>query len=175
MAACGRGRRRNLCRVGSVIFVTVGTQLAFDRLLDAMDALAEGLDEPVIAQTIATGAGRRWPHMEVRRQLDPAAFETLFAEARLVVGHAGIGTVLTAKRLRRPLIIVPRRHGLGEHRNDHQLATARHLAGRKGLYVAWDIAEIVGFLGETMRMGDAETPTPEHARLLAHLSKALLG
>ncbi len=123
-----------------MILVTVGMQLGFDRLIAAMDALAPQLGTPVIAQT---GKGRYQPHnMEALHKIAPAEFEALVQQSRLIVSHAGIGTVLTAARFARPIILVPRRAGLGEHRNDHQLATAASLAGRPGILVAMDEAAL---------------------------------
>lgn len=113
-----------------MIFATVGTQLPFPRLIDALDALAADLSEPVIAQCGPQPGS--WRHLEPRPHLTPGEYETLFAQARLVVAHAGIGTILSAKRLGKPLVILPRRHALGEHRNDHQLATAREVAAQTG-------------------------------------------
>jgi len=125
-----------------VILVTVGMQLGFDRLIRAMDALAPGLGAPVIAQV---GKGAYRPiNMDARISIAPGEFERLVQHARLIVSHAGIGTVLTAARFGKPLVLVPRRAALGEHRNDHQLATVRQLAGRPGIVVAEDEADLGG-------------------------------
>jgi UDP-N-acetylglucosamine transferase subunit ALG13 len=63
-------------------------------------------------------------------------------EAELVVAHAGMGSIITALRYQRPLLIMPRRAALGEHRNDHQVATAKWLIDRPGIEVAWDESEL---------------------------------
>ena len=135
-----------------MIFVTVGTQLAFPRLVDAMDRFAAKDDEPVVAQT-GEAANGRWSHLDVRPALAPDAFGTLMREARVVIAHAGIGTILSAQRFARPLILVPRKAELGEHRNDHQVATARQLENRLGLRVAWTIEALEAAL-------EQETPPP---------------
>lgn len=127
-----------------MIFVTTGTQLPFARLIDAMEALAPSLNEPIIAQVGPDTAVRR--HLETHKTLSPARFSALFEEARIIVAHAGVGTILSAKRARRPLILVPRRFDLGEHRNDHQLATAKELEGLTGVRVAWDMDELPDLL-----------------------------
>lgn len=62
--------------------------------------------------------------------------------AQVIVSHAGMGSLLTALRHRRPILIMPRKASLGEHRNDHQMATARWMEGRPGVTVAWDEAMI---------------------------------
>ena len=132
-----------------MIFVTVGSQLPFGRLIDAMDGLAAVLDEDIVAQTGQIGP---WQNLSTVTNLAPDAFAELFMAARVVVAHAGIGTVLSAERYRIPLILVPRRHILGEHRNDHQMATARALEGRTGIYVAWQVDAVADLLNRSSLM-----------------------
>lgn len=128
-----------------MIFVTVGTQLPFDRLVSAVDrwaATQAGLD--VFAQV---GPARERPrHLPHADFLTPARANTLMREATLIVAHAGMGTVLTALELRKPIVIMPRLASLGEHRNEHQMATARWLQGRSGVHVAWDEAGLLELL-----------------------------
>jgi UDP-N-acetylglucosamine transferase subunit ALG13 len=129
-----------------MILVTVGTQLPFSRLIQKLDALAPSLDMKVIAQV---GDEPEPPkHIEYHRSMDPRAFETLFLQADRIVAHAGIGTLLAAKKHRKPIIVFPRRASWGEHRNDHQLATAKQLEGQRGIYVAYDEAELEALLRE---------------------------
>ncbi len=130
-----------------MIFLTVGTQLAFPRLTEAMNRFAANTDEKIIAQVGTETTAL--PNLDVRRMMDPVSFDETFSQARVIVAHAGIGTILSAKRFQRPLIIVPRRHDLEEHRNDHQLATARALADEPGVYVAWQIDDLPGLLQRT--------------------------
>jgi UDP-N-acetylglucosamine transferase subunit ALG13 len=59
-----------------------------------------------------------------------------------------MGSILSALSLGKPLLILPRREDLGEHRNDHQRATAGWVAGRRGVFVAADEAELPGLLDE---------------------------
>ena len=123
-----------------MIFVTVGGQLPFDRLIEIVDFLAPELSEPVIAQI---GKSKYQAiNIECRAFLGPKEFESLISSASRVVAHAGMGTVLAAKRLGKPLIIFPRRVEFREHRNDHQLATAKHLNGYPGVFVAWTKEEL---------------------------------
>ena len=123
-----------------MIFVTVGMQLPFDRLIRAMDEIAPDLGVPVIAQI---GRGKYNPaNLEAQQSLSPAQFDDLAKRASLIVSHAGIGTVLAARRLRKPLVLLPRQSRLGEHRNGHQLATANQLIGRPGIYVAMEVEEL---------------------------------
>jgi len=155
-----------------VIIVTVGMQLGFDRLIKAMDVLAPSLGMPVIAQT---GMGSYQPqHMEAHAKIAPDAFEALVARAHLIVAHAEIGTVLTAARCAKPILLVPRRAALGEHRNDHQLATVAKLAGRPGILVAADERELPERIAEGLALqnwSQVQSPTARqlHSALAAFI------
>ena len=136
-----------------MILLTVGKQLAFDRLVRAVDALAPQLDDKILAQT---GIGQFVPqNLEIEHSIAPAKFEELVGEARLVIAHAGIGTVLSARRHGTPLIIFPRRAALGEHRNDHQMATARQLRGTPGIVVALDEDDLPAAIDKASALGTA--------------------
>ncbi len=133
-----------------MILLTVGTQLPFDRLVDAIDEYGRKSGEEVVAQTGDAPDARRWPHLDVRTWIAPSEFDDLLARCRVIVSHAGIGTILSAREAGRPLVVLPRRHDLGEHRNDHQMATARELAGSSGVYVAWEVGDIPALLGKDL-------------------------
>lgn len=143
-----------------MILLTVGKQLPFDRLVSAVDALAAGLPEPVIAQV---GQSRLQPqNVETHKRLSARAFEELAARATLIVAHAGVGSVLLARRLQKPIVMMPRRADLGEHRNDHQLATARQLEGTDGIFIAWDGSAIGKAIDRALNspsLEDRESPS----------------
>ncbi|MEL7547711.1 MAG: glycosyltransferase [Pseudomonadota bacterium] len=123
-----------------MIFATVGTQLPFDRLVGALDQQAGQSSEEFIIQT---GPSRlKLEYATGFKQLDPERFERFVEGARLLVAHAGIGSLLTASAYGKPLIIVPRRKSLGEHRNEHQLATARQFQQRIGVHIAWQVSDL---------------------------------
>lgn len=154
-----------------MIFVTVGTQLPFPRLIDAMNALAPELGEEIVAQTGPEPGD--WPNLTLHDSLTPDQFEDLFRSARLIVGHAGIGTILSAKRFGKPLLVVPRRYAMGEHRNDHQMATAKQVDGLPGVSVAWDPADLAPLLQRTDLTPADDTPSPSHAALIDYLARAI--
>lgn len=122
-----------------MIFVTVGGLRPFDRLVTAMDRLAGDLEEQVVMQTGTTAyEPRNCRHFSFmpREEMDK-----LYAEARLVVCHAGIGSLLTARRYNRPLVLVPRLKRYGEHIDDHQLEIAREMEAR-GMAVVYDVSNL---------------------------------
>lgn len=124
-----------------MIFVTVGTDGPFDRLIGAVDRWAgESGRSDVVAQIGRTKL--RPQFMRWYEFLEPPQFQEYFASAEFVIGHAGMGTILSALRFEKPLLVMPRRAALGEQRNEHQLATARRL--QTGMVtVAFDEAELL--------------------------------
>ena len=156
-----------------MFFATVGTQLPFDRLLAGVDswaALNPGI--PILAQTGPTA--RRFAHVATVRELDQAAFRARFAEARLVVAHAGMGTILSATELGKPVILMPRLARFGEHRNDHQRDTAAEMArlsnvtvveDGEALHAALDAARARGFAFASDMPGASEAAAPLIAAL----------
>jgi UDP-N-acetylglucosamine transferase subunit ALG13 len=152
-----------------VIFVTVGTQLAFDRLIQAVDEWAGHHDgEKIFAQT---GHARYAPrNMEHRDFVPPGEADALFLDAELIISHAGMGSILTALSYHKPILILPRKAALGEHRNDHQMATAKWLEHRPGVTVAWEAAQIGPLLDLRMKLQSGDG-IPEYAsgELIARL------
>jgi UDP-N-acetylglucosamine transferase subunit ALG13 len=147
-----------------VILVAVGTQFPFDRMVRAVDgwAAAAGRND-VVAQI---GPSTYQPRtLRCVGMIPPDAFAELQQEAELIIAHAGMGSILGALEASTPIIIMPRVHALGEHRNDHQLATARRFADVAGVHVArdeGDLREKLEHLDDLMRTGGAiSTGAPE--------------
>lgn len=144
-----------------MIFVTVGHQTPFDRLVRAVDewAGAQGRDD-VFAQI---GRGSYRPQsMRFGAFLTPAEFRARMEEASAVVAHAGTGTLIACLELGKPLLMLPRQAGLGETRNDHQLATARRFSDRSSILVAWEESEMIPLL-ERLEQVPAAVPSDSSA------------
>lgn len=125
-----------------MIFVTVGSDTPFDRLIKTIDRWAfENGRRDVFAQ-IGKNAWKP-QFMAYSEMLGPRDFRRHVNAARVVVGHAGMGTILTALQLNTPLLVMPRRGAMGETRNDHQMDTARELECIDGVDVALDEGELV--------------------------------
>ncbi len=120
-----------------MIFVTVGTELPFDRLIRTIDRWAlDQQREDVFAQI---GSGAWTPQAIAYAEfLEPPAFMERFTSASLIIAHAGMGTILSALEHGKPILIMPRRASLGEQRNEHQLATARRMQHLGHVEVALD-------------------------------------
>ena len=145
-----------------MIFATVGTQLPFDRLLLGLDSwAAANPGVHVLAQSGATG--RRFRHIETMAHMSQPMFRAALQEARLIVSHAGMGTILSATDLGKPLVLMPRQAKFGEHRNDHQQDTVHEMArlsnvtvveDGEALHMALDAALARGFETPLARVED---------------------
>jgi UDP-N-acetylglucosamine transferase subunit ALG13 len=150
-----------------VIFVTVGGQLPFDRLIRAVDQwAAEDRRHDVFAQIGRTAfrpGSIRYTHF-----LAPSEFREYIDEAEYVISHAGIGTILTALERGKPLLVVPRQARFGESVNDHQVMTARHFAERGMVTVAFSAGDLCHRLAALQGGGEAPRVGREAAATLIH-------
>ena len=128
-----------------MIFVTVGAQMSFDRLVKTVDEWASaGRRGDVFAQIGPTGyrpSGIHWTKF-----MDPGEFKHRFETARVIVAHAGTGSIITALQLGKPILVMPRRASLRETRSDHQVATAEQFRRFPSVVVAWDEKELIASL-----------------------------
>jgi beta-1,4-N-acetylglucosaminyltransferase len=117
-----------------MILVTVGNHVEpFDRLIQGMDELAARLDEEVVIQTGHCSYEPRYArHFQFTSGKE---MQELTQAARVQVSHAGSGSILTALRMGKPLVVVPRRLKYHEHIDDHQLQLA-HAVEKQGKLVA---------------------------------------
>lgn len=119
-----------------MIFVTVGEQLPFDRLIRAMDQWAQRTGQEVFAQV---GHSDFKPYyIQSKPFLDQSEFDQKMEAAQLIVAHAGMGTIISALERGKPLVVMPRKASLGEHRNEHQSATASRFATLGHVWVVDD-------------------------------------
>jgi UDP-N-acetylglucosamine transferase subunit ALG13 len=124
-----------------MIFVTVGTDLPFDRMMRVIDGWAGDTGQKDIFAQIGETEWRPC-HMGYSKFLEPPEFVRRFNSATIIIAHAGMGTILSALRYQKPILVMPRRASLGEQRNEHQLATAQRLAALGKISVAFDEASL---------------------------------
>ena len=124
-----------------MIFVTVGVQLPFDRLVRTVDEWAARTERSAVFAQI--GASRWKPsYLRWTDFLDPAQHRERMESADVLIAHAGMGSILTALELGKPILIMPRQANLKEHRNDHQIATAKSLREKELVSVAMNETEL---------------------------------
>lgn len=140
--------------------------MPFDRLIRWVDdwAVAEGRTDVVAQIGPSTYRPRQ---LEVVAFMAPPEFRKRVAEADAIIAHAGMGSIINALELGKPLVVVPRLSALGETRNDHQVGTARRLA-EEGLVLEADRPELLA-----ARIHEIESRTSV-ARISPHAQDSLL-
>ncbi len=130
-----------------MIFVAVGTQFPFDRLIENMDQWAENYDEEVIAQI---AEGEYIPrNIQWHRFLDAKQYNQYIQQASVFVSHAGMGNIISARNHNTPIIVMNRQFELGEHRNNHQADGIKWMGKLSGVYIAPTQAELYTLLCDT--------------------------
>lgn len=117
-----------------MIFVAVGTQFPFDRLIRCVDEWAYAHGVEVVAQ-IATGEYLP-THARYERFMTTEAFNQTLQAASLIISHAGMGNIITAIENSKPIIVMNRQYELGEHRNNHQADGLEWMGKLPGVYTA---------------------------------------
>lgn len=121
-----------------MIFLTVGSHEPFDRLVAAVDRWCGRAPGAQVFAQITERAEYQPKHLEWVAQLDQAAYRRKCLEATCLISHAGMGSIITALELGKPIVVMPRRGHLQETRNDHQWSTVREFRGKPGIFVADD-------------------------------------
>lgn len=152
-----------------MIFVTVGSQMPFDRLIRAVDAwaVARGRSD-VFAQIGSTDFVPK--AISAKKFIDPLEFRKRVETADVIVAHAGMGSIITALECGKLIIVMPRRGSLNETRNDHQVATVGHLSKHGRITVAMNEEELVNKLDELENVGSPQ----EIDRISPHASPILI-
>lgn len=146
-----------------MIFLTTGTQLGFDRLVQAVDEWAAETDYhcEIFGQVLLSSNMAYVPrNFRTKERLTPNEYVAIFSQANLIVSHAGMGTILTALTQGKRVCIMPRQMKYGEHRNDHQLATVERLRDYPSLFKAKDKTDLKRCINEAILSGAQEQASP---------------
>ncbi len=133
-----------------MIFVAVGTQFPFDRLIKYMDDWAKSNEEKVIAQI---SEGEYLPeNVEWHRFLEGNQYNEYVESASVFVSHAGMGNIITARENQTPIIVMNRQFALGEHRNDHQAEGLNWMGKLEGVYTASNQSQLFDHLAQSKNL-----------------------
>ncbi|MEO0392730.1 MAG: glycosyltransferase [Pseudomonadota bacterium] len=139
------------------VLITIGQQLPFDRLIEGVDQLA--VDYPDVEWIAQIGAGAYQPqHMKALTNVDQAAFDTLLSTSDMLICHAGIGTIMGALTLGRPVLVMARDAERGEHRNQHQQATLERLKDLPGVHPLGQVEDLAAVFSQVIaQLSDTQT------------------
>ncbi len=144
-----------------MIFVTVGTQFSFDRLIKAIDQACESglITDEIFAQT---GQGQYQPkHFEAVASLEKDKFDTLLKQSSGVISHAGMGTITMAFDNQIPLLVMPRRKKHNEVVNDHQVAIANKFESLGLMLVAEEEKDLPGKIKQLKNFNPQQRQTQQ--------------
>lgn len=144
-----------------MIFLTVGSEISFDRLVKAVDAWCyNNTRSDVFGQIADPGPDGYYPeNFEWKKFVSPDEYHCMYNEAELIIGHAGMGSIITALVKAKPILIMPRCTAFRETRNDHQIATAARFSEHKGVFVAEDETAIGSLLDKWDNLRDTHKLT----------------
>lgn len=120
-----------------MIFLTVGTQFPFNRLVEAVDKVVEDgkVTDEVYAQVgVSSYKPRNFEYVE---SLDKEVFDDYVKEASSIISHAGMGTIVMALDNSKPLLVMPRLKEYGEVVNNHQVSIAKKFEQLGHILVAY--------------------------------------
>ena len=88
---------------------------------------------------------------------------------------SGIGTILSGLKAEKPLVLMARRAALGEHRNDHQLATVAQLGRIPGIHIVEDAEDLRACLSDPALLPMTAAVPPALERMIAALRTEIFG
>lgn len=134
-----------------MIFVTVGNpHNPSMRTLQAVEDLAaQGFfgDEPVVTQS-GNNPDFKPVHCKAVPFMDMETFSKHVREARIVICHAGAGSLSHVINTGKTPVVVPRRLKYGEHIDDHQMELLQAFAARELLVPAYEVSELPAAIRE---------------------------
>lgn len=134
-------RESEILGEGNLIFVTVGAgPWGFERLIKEMDRITDDIEEEVIMQIGST----KYKPINAKYYNFLPKIDTLklYGNSRIVVSHAGVGSIISAFRYNKPMILVPRMKKYGEVFDDHQLEIAKELESQCKIKVILDVKDL---------------------------------
>ena len=133
-----------------MIFIILGTQkFQLNRLLKKIDELFEQklLNEEVFAQI---------GHSDYRPKnfkwvdfLNKEDFENAISSSSLIITHGGVGSIITAKKSGKPVIVFPRLKKYKEHVDNHQLEIAEAFEKKNFVLCCYDEKDLGPLIEKT--------------------------
>lgn len=126
-----------------MIFITVGTQFPFDRLVRSID---QAIEKSILNETIFAQIGKSSyipKYFEYVDYLDKGTFDLKVKQADALISHAGIGSLMLAFDYHKPVLLMPRSPQYNEVVNNHQIDTARKFEELGHVLAAYNENELI--------------------------------
>jgi len=144
-----------------MIFLTVGTQFPFDRLVKMVD---EACDRHLIEEEIFAQIGKssyQPRNFQFVNTLDRICFDRYVQGASSIISHAGMGVITSALDNQKPLLAMPRLREHSEVVNNHQVDIAKKFEQLGHILVLYKQEELTRKLTALKSF----TPTPRTSQL----------
>lgn len=135
-----------------MILILLGTQdKPFERILKAVSKEIDkgNIKEKVVAQTGCT----LFSHEKIKTFdfTTKEEIEELIKKARIIITHAGVGTIIECIENDKKVIVVPRLKKYGEHTNDHQLQITKEFSEKKYVLPLYDTRKLSDVLEKSKK------------------------
>lgn len=135
-----------------MIFVTVGTQpQPFKRLFDKLELL---VSNGIIKDKIIAQVGTNTVLQKKIQAFDYLPLQGMYnymKSADLIISHGGTGSIITALKMGKKVIGIPRLAEYGEHINDHQADLITVLSQEKMIIPLFNIDLLENAIAESKR------------------------
>lgn len=126
-----------------MVLVLLGTQNnSFYRLLEEIQKC---IDDGIIKDKVVVQAGStkfESNNMEIFNLIEQNKFNELIEQANIIITHGGVGSIVTAVKLGKKVIAVPRLKKYGEHVNDHQIQIVETFSKQGFIKGIKDVSEL---------------------------------
>lgn len=126
-----------------MIYVTLGTQkFQFDRILKKLDELIENkvINDEIAVQCIHHTYKPK--NFEVFKLKSTDEIEEILKKSKLVITHAGTGSLVQCIKFKKHTVVVPRLVEFGEHVDNHQIEIASVFQAKGNATVITDINDL---------------------------------
>ena len=158
-----------------MIFLTVGTQFSFDRLIIAID---KAIGQRLVCEDIFGQIGKTFYKPDNFQYVDflvKADFDSYVNKADALISHAGMGAISMAMEYGKPLLVMPRLKEYKEVVNNHQVEIAKRFEQSGHLLAAYNPSDLVEKIKQLKafvprkRKTQIESVSNEIANYLSHL------
>ena len=146
--------------------VILGTQdKVFPRLLEAIEKQIElgNLKGEVVVQAGSTKFESEY--MKIFDLIPMKQFDELLSKSDLIITHGGVGTILSALRKDKKVIVVPRLAKYQEHENDHQLEIVDSFSKLGYILPCKDLNELPNVLEQVKKFKPKKYVSDNHKML----------
>jgi len=141
-------------------FISIGNaKQPFTRFFKMIDSVEKHLPLPIIIQYGHTLYENK--SMDAFDFIDMEEFSQQINQAKLIILHAGAGSVIHAISAGKKPIIIPRESQYGEHVDDHQLEFSVKLAALDKAYVARNVDDLKESIESALNENTSSGSSPE--------------